>query len=157
MPAAVNSDLIEKIRQLGDQATAGTGIEIADVQLRGAGKGRLLRLYIDKVGGVTHGDCEIVSERVGKLLDEGDAMPDDAYTLEVSSLGSDRKFNTLRDYERVVGQKLALTLRNPVDGHPRLEGKLERAAEGALELQSAGRLFTVPLENIAKAKMKFEP
>lgn len=157
MPAAVNSDLLSKIKHLGDQATADTGVEIAEVQLRGAGNGRLLRVYIDKPGGVTHGDCEMVSERVSKLLDEQDAMPEESYTLEVSSLGADRRFNSTRDYERVVGQKIAITLRTPVAGKPRLEGKLSSIHDNVLELEASGQRFEVAMDNVAKAKLKFEP
>lgn len=157
MPAAVNSDLLDKIKDLSDRAVHGTGVEIAEVQLRGAGPGRLLRIYIDKPGGVTHGDCELVSERVSRLLDEAETMPEESYTLEVSSLGPDRKFTSPRDYERVVGQKIAITLRTPSDGKPRLEGRLQSVSPGSLQLESGGQTVEVALENVAKAKLKFEP
>ena len=157
MPAAIQNELLAKLKELSDQATADTGIEIAEVQLRGAGNNKLLRLYIDKPGGITHGDCEIVSARVSELLDVQDAMPDEGYTLEVSSLGSDRKFNGLRDYERVMGQKVAVTLRAPQDGQARLEGKVVGVREGSVELDIAGQVVPVLLENVAKAKLKFEP
>ena len=65
MPAVERSGLLEKITSLGEQAALGTGIEIVEVQLRGAGKARLLRVFIDKPEGVTHGDCELISQRFG--------------------------------------------------------------------------------------------
>src|SRR5436190_5276748 len=100
MPALEQTGVLQRITQLGEQAAADTGIEIAEIQLRGAGKARLLRVYIDRPGGVTHADCELISTRLGKLLDEEDAVPGESYTLEVSSPGLKRKLSKPRDFER---------------------------------------------------------
>ena len=59
----------------GGTGRPGSGIEILEVDLRGAGKARLLRVYIDKPGGVTHGDCEFISQRLGELIDREDVVP----------------------------------------------------------------------------------
>lgn len=157
MPAVEKSGLIERITALGEQAAAGTSIEIAEVQLKGAGKARLLRVYIDRPGGVTHGDCELISQKLGQLLDEEDAIPGDSYTLEVSSPGVERTLSKARDFERVVGQKIRLAVREPIDGQTRFEGKLAEVAAGALQLEiSPGRLLRIPLERVQKANLKFE-
>lgn len=154
--AEINS-LIDKITGLSERATRGTDIEIADVQLRGGGKARLLRVYIDKPGGVTHGDCELVSERLGKLLDDEDAVPGDSYTLEVSSPGVERNLAKPRDFERVIGQKIRLAVRDPIHGQTRFEGKLLQFADETLELETAsGELVQVPFQQVQKAKLKFE-
>src|SRR5689334_5275171 len=112
MPVFETEQLLAVITDLSDRAVTGTGIEIVDVELRGAGKARLLRVYIDKPSGVTHGDCQLISERLGDLLDEGDVMPPDSYTLEVSSPGVERALKRPRDFERVVGQTVKLSLRD---------------------------------------------
>jgi ribosome maturation factor RimP len=156
MPAVENSELVNKLTDLGQQAARGTPVEIVEVQLRGAGKSRLLRVYIDKPGGVTHGDCELISERIGKLLDQEDVIPD-AYTLEVSSPGVDRKLTRPRDFERVVGQKIRLAVRDAIEGHTRFEGKLAGFAQGTLEVEIAPEhLVRVPLDQVQKANLKFE-
>lgn len=158
MPAFVNDELIDKIRELGDQAAGTTGIEIADVQLRGAGKARLLRVFIDKAGGVTHADCELVSERLGQLLDEQETMPEESYTLEVSSLGSERKFASPRDYERVLGQRLAVAFRAEQDGSRHAEGKLLRVDGRSFELEvRPGETLAIAFDQVARTKLKFEP
>ena len=157
MATAEINGLIDRITGLGERATRGTDIEIADVQLRGGGKARLLRVYIDKPGGVTHGDCELVSERLGRLLDEEDAIPGDSYTLEVSSPGVERSLSKPRDFERVIGQKIRLAVREPIHGQTRFEGKLAQFANQSLELEiPTGELLHIPFEQIQKAKLKFE-
>ena len=157
MPAAEKTGLLEKLTELSERAVTGTGIDIAEVQLRGAGKARLLRVYIDKRGGITHADCELISGRLGRLLDEEDAVPGDSYTLEVSSPGVERKLSQPRDFQRVVGQKIRLAVRDPIEGQTRLEGKLALFAEGILHVEiSPGQRVQVPLEQVQKANLKFE-
>ncbi len=157
MPAVEQTEIINRITELGDEAARGTSIEIVEIQLRGAGKSRLLRVYIDKPGGVTHGDCEVISERLGNLLDQEDAIPGDSYTLEVSSPGVDRKLTRPRDFERVIGQKIRVAVRTAIEGNKRFEGKLTALAEGALELEVApDHLVRVPLDQVEKANLKFE-
>ncbi|HZQ53767.1 MAG TPA: ribosome maturation factor RimP [Bryobacteraceae bacterium] len=157
MPAVEKNGLLQRITALGERAAQGTGIEIAEVQLRGGGKARLLRVYIDKPGGVTHADCELISNRLGQSLDQEDVIPGDSYTLEVSSLGVERKLSKLRDFERVLGQKVRLTVQQPIEGQGRLEGKLASISGATLELEtSPGHRVAVPLDRVQKANLKFE-
>jgi ribosome maturation factor RimP len=157
MPAAENTGLTEQVTHLGELAAADTQIEIAEVQIRGAGKNRLVRVYIDKPGGVTHGDCELISEKLGQLLDEKDLIPDDSYTLEVSSPGIERRLSKPRDFEKAVGQKIKLTTLQPVAGRTLLEGKLAQIADGNLGVElEPGNLVQVPLQQVRKANLKFE-
>lgn len=156
MPAFEREQLVSAVTALTERAAAGTGIEIADVELRGSGKARLLRIYIDKPAGVTHGDCELISERLGTLLDQEDVIPGDSYTLEVSSPGVERPLKKPRDFERVIGQDIKLSLREPVDGQKRVEGKLLGIAGDTIEVESeSGKDFRLPLEQIQKANLKF--
>jgi ribosome maturation factor RimP len=157
MAAVENNELLERITGLGERAAEGSGIEIVEIQLKGAGKARLLRVYIDKPGGVTHHDCALISERLGQLLDEDDTVPDSGYTLEVSSPGIERRLSKARDFERVVGQKVRLAVQPPGESRRSLEGRLARIADGALEVEVApGNLVHVPLETVQKANLKFE-
>jgi ribosome maturation factor RimP len=157
MPAVEKIELEQRIAELAERIAAGTDIELVEVQLRGAGKSRLLRLYIDKPGGVTHGDCELMSERLGKLLDDADVVPGDSYTLEVSSPGVERKLSKPRDFERTVGQKIRLSLRAPIAGVTRLDGKLVVFVNETLSVETApGQILQIPLEQVQKANLKFE-
>lgn len=158
MPAVDNKELIGQLTEMGERAAGNTGIEIAEIQVRGAGRSRLLRVYIDKPGGVTHGDCEIISQRMSQLLDEQDIMPEESYTLEVSSLGLERKLSSQRDFERVVGQKISLTLRDAGEGVKHFEGKLLGVGDNKLQIElRSGEVREFSLEHVQKAKLKFEP
>jgi ribosome maturation factor RimP len=157
MPAAEDNGVLGRLTELCERAAAGTGIEVLEVQLKGGGKARLLRVYIDKRGGVTHGDCELISEKFGTLLDQEDVLPDESYTLEVSSPGAERKLSTVRDFERVLGQKVRLTLRELVDGAKSYEGKLSGVEGDTLEIETLpGQMVRIPLAKIQKANLKLE-
>ena len=149
--------LIAKITAFCEEASAASNVELVEVELRGSGKARLLLVYIDKPGGVTHGDCESVSERLGVLLDAADAIPDDSYTLEVSSPGVERKLTKPRDFERVVGQKVRVSLREPIEARKSLEGTLAAFGDDTLSLVTApGTVLRVPLRQIQKAILRFD-
>jgi ribosome maturation factor RimP len=156
MPVIKDEALLERITKLSEQSAAGTGLEIADVELRGSGKARLLRIFIDKPGGVTHGDCELVSERLGVLLDEQDVIPGDSYTLEVSSPGVERRLSKASDFQRVVGQDIRLALREAVNSRRHVEGKLAAFAGDTLDVETApGTVLKIPLPLVQKANLKF--
>lgn len=158
MRAVQSHELIDRITELCSVATQSTGIEIADVQLRGAGKARLLRVFIDKAEGVSHSDCETVSHRLSKLLDEQDLMPEESYTLEVSSLGVERKLSTERDFVRVIGKTVALTIRSSPEKNEYLEGKLVTVDTGKLGIEiREGEVIQIPMEQVLRAKSKFRP
>ncbi len=157
MPTSEQNSTTERVQQLADRAAEGTGIEIVEVQLKGGGKARLLRVYIDKAGGVTHGDCELISERFGALLDQEDVIPGDSYTLEVSSPGVERRLVKPRDFERVLGQKVRLVLREPLEGAKSLEGKVLSVADETVAIETpSGDTVRAPLSRIAKANVKFD-
>jgi len=124
---------LEHVRRIAERVTASNGLELVDVEFRGAGgKARMLRLFIDKPCGVTHGDCEAVSREVGTILDVEDAVPGGSYTLEVSSPGLDRKLTRADEFARFVGSKVRLTTREPVEGNRFFEGRLERFQDGTM-------------------------
>jgi ribosome maturation factor RimP len=157
MPALEKDELLGAISALSERAAVGTNIEIADVELRGGGSARLLRVYIDKPGGVTHNDCELISERLGALLDEQDLIPGDRYTLEVSSPGLERALKKPRDFERVLGRNVKVSLKEPLKGQRRLEGKLMEVAGDAIRIElPSGERLQLEIHQLQKANLKFE-
>ncbi len=150
---------LEHVRQIAERITASQGVELVDVEFRGGGKARMLRLFIDKPGGVTHEDCTWVSCELGTILDVEDAVPGGSYTLEVSSPGLDRKLLKRADYERFAGSRVRLVTREPVNGSWHFEGRLHglRDERVALEIGSSKKApaHTVEIElgNIERANL----
>ena len=146
-----------KIEEIAHRVTESEGMELVEVEVKGNDGNRLVRISIDKPEGVTHADCELVSQQVGTILDVEDVVPGGHYTLEVSSPGVERKLLKLRDFERFQGKKAKVWLREPVDGKRYWEGTLAGLAAGniALEIQ-AGKTIMFPFEQVEKANLKFE-
>ncbi len=157
MPVIGKEEIVARIDEIAQRVAGPEGIEIVDVQLLGAGRGRVLRIFIDRPQGVSHADCEFISQQVGTILDVEDVIPGDSYTLEVSSPGLERKFNKAKDFERFVGQKARVVLREPVENQRRWEGKLAGISDGVVALEpSAGKIVRFPLTQVEKANLKFE-
>ncbi len=171
MSVIAKEEIVAKIAEIAERVAEPEGIEIVEVQLLGAGRGRLLRLYIDRAAseaspdrpqGVTHADCEFISHQVGTILDIEDVIPGDSYTLEVSSPGLERKLSKPKDFERFVGQKAKVVLREPVENQRRWEGKIAGISQGVVALEiaalepSAGRVIRFPLAQVEKANLKFD-
>ena len=154
----------DEITAIVSAAGAAESIEVVDVELRGAGASRLLRVFIDKPGGVTHGDCETISRELSAALDERDVIPDGPYHLEVSSPGVERKLSKPRDFERFAGQKVKIVLREPVDGHKTWEGTLSGFKDGIVSIATSGAAtgaatgkdVSFGIDQVSKANLKFE-
>ncbi|HLG97478.1 MAG TPA: ribosome maturation factor RimP [Bryobacteraceae bacterium] len=154
---AAKEEIINRIREIAARAGEPEGIEIVDVELLGGGRSRVLRIYIDRPQGVTHADCEFISQQVGTILDVEDVIPGDSYTLEVSSPGLERKLSTAKDFERFVGKKVKITVREPVENQRHWEGRLAGFSEGIVALEpNAGKVIRFPLAQVQKANLKFE-
>jgi ribosome maturation factor RimP len=130
---------IEHVRGIVERVAASQGLDVVDVEFRGGGKARLLRVYIDKPGGVTHEDCANVSNEVGTILDVEDAVPGGSYILEVSSPGLDRKLVRPADYERFTGSVVKVMTREPVAGNRHFQGRLESFQDGRITLDLSAR------------------
>jgi ribosome maturation factor RimP len=157
---------IDQVREIVERVAAGSGLEVVEVELRGGGKARMLRVVIDRVpGGVTHEDCANLSREVGTILDVEDVVPGSSYLLEVSSPGLDRKLLRAADYERFTGSKVKVKTRNPVNGNQYFEGRLQSFHDGQLSLEvssskkkarpgdAAPQILEIELANVEKANL----
>ena len=127
---------IERVRDIAAQVGASSGVEVVEVDMRGSGGARMLRVFIDKPGGVTHEDCANVSRELSTVLDVEDAVPGGPYVLEVSSPGLDRKLSRPADFERFTGSRVKLTTRTPVNGNRHFEGRLQSFQDGRLTIRT---------------------
>jgi ribosome maturation factor RimP len=124
----------DRLREIAERVASTSGLEVVEVELRGAGKARMLRVFLDKPEGVTHEDCASFSREFGTIVDVEEAVPGASYTLEVSSPGLDRKLYRAKDYERFTGSRVKLMTRNPVHGNRHFEGRLESFKDDRLTL-----------------------
>ncbi len=147
---------LDEIRQIAERVASSEGLTLVDVELKGGRMNALLRIYIDKAGGVTHGDCHRVSEQMSAILDVEDPFPG-SYVLEVSSPGLDRKLVKPSDYTHFVGRRARLVLREPVENQKVFEGRLAGLESGRvrLDLGDAG-LKELELSNISSARLLVE-
>jgi ribosome maturation factor RimP len=136
---------------------------VVEVELKGAGRNQLLRIFIDKPQGVTHADCEFVSQQVGTILDVEDPIPG-SYSLEVSSPGVERKLRKWEDWPRFTGKKAKVVLKEPAavtgtadSNLKHFEGLISRAENRTVTVElSGGREIVFPYEQIERANLKFE-
>jgi ribosome maturation factor RimP len=147
-----------RIQEIAQRVAQPEGLEVVEVEVKGGGGHRFVRISIDKPAGVTHGDCGLVAQQVGTILDVEDVVPGGRYTLEVSSPGVERKLLKPEDYQRFQGRKARITLREPRDGRRHWEGALAGFDNGSIALETQpGTTLRFPFEQIQKANLKFEP
>lgn len=176
---------LEKIRGAAERVARSEGLEIFDVEWK-VGKQRFLRVIIDRppkagaavtdaagqvmappglsegsggVQGISHADCQRVSEQLSVILDVEELIPGPGYVLEVSSPGMDRALRKPEEYERFRGRMAKITLAEPVEEQKYFEGRLAGFADGKVKLELKGktaRTVELPLEQIRKANLMVE-
>jgi ribosome maturation factor RimP len=154
---------LDKIREAAERVARSDGLEIFDIEWK-IGKERLLRVYLDRLPGpanpeklgVTHKDCERVSQQLSVILDVEELVPGPPYTLEVSSPGLDRKLIKPADYERFIGRLAKVWLSEPVEKQSYLEGRLAGWADGTVKLAVDDREIAIPYAGIRKANLVVE-
>ena len=146
----------ERARQLIEKTVESQGYELVEAELKGGGKNSVLRIFIDKPDGISHHDCELISEQVGTVLDVEDLIPV-SYTLEVSSPGLDRKLVKESDYTRFDGKLARIQTRIPLNQQKVFRGRLRGLHDGKVRLESPkGDLAEIPLDVIQEARLEFD-
>jgi ribosome maturation factor RimP len=141
----------EQIQQLAQKVVESEGLELVDLEFKAGQSRNLLRIFIDKDGGVTLDDCENVSRQIGALLDVHDLVKN-AYVLEVSSPGIDRPFRTDRDYNRSLGRSVKINYQDELGNPLQVTGKLLEAAEDTVTVEAEGELVRIIRDRIRKAQ-----
>jgi ribosome maturation factor RimP len=172
---------LEKIRAAAERVARSMGLEVFDVEWK-VGKQRFLRVILDrppKAGtpisdaagqfegspaaggelGISHDDCQRVSQQLSVILDVEELIPGPGYVLEVSSPGLDRPLTKPSDYERFRGRKAKISTTEPVENEKFFEGRLAGLQDGKVRVELKGkvpRTVEVPLEKIRKANLVVE-
>jgi ribosome maturation factor RimP len=147
---------LETIRKMAERVAVSEGLVLVDLEVKGSRANQVLRVFIDKTGGVTHADCQLVSEQLSAMLDVEDLIPGH-YVLEVSSPGLDRELRREYEYAHFAGRRARISLRDPVGTQRFFEGRLAGIEAGRVKLDLGEQgISEFELSNIAKAKLIVE-
>ena len=146
----------ERVREIAEQVSVDHGLELVHAEIAGPDGKPIVRVFIDKPGGVTHEDCSEVSLHVGTRLDVEDFIHS-AYTLEVSSPGLERGLYQRTDYERFAGRAAKIKARTLVNGQRNFRGRIIGVEDTnvILDDRTNGRV-RIPLDEIAKANLEID-
>ena len=143
---------VEKtVEKLAEELLADTGLELVDVEYVKE-KDWYLRVYIDKPEGIDIEDCQELSEKLEKELDEKNVVPD-SYILEVSSPGLDRVLKKEKDFVREAGKMVDVSLYEPLNGTKQITGKLIGCEDGALKLED---FEPIDMKKIAQVRLHID-
>jgi ribosome maturation factor RimP len=146
------------VRAVAQRVVDGRGFELVDVEVKRGRDGHVVRLFVDKEGGIGLQELQTVSEEVSAILDAEDPI-ESAYTLEVSSPGLDRPLKNEADYRRFVGRLVKLASYEPVDGRRHWTGRLQSVDDGALVVvleKEKGAVARIPLDKVSHGRLEVE-
>lgn len=146
-------EIIKLVREISKSITDENDYDLVDVEFVKEGPNHFLRIYIDKAGGVTIDDCQIVSEALNSKLDEINPI-DVSYYLEVSSPGLDRPLKTDADLNRNIGEDVEISLYQNINGKKKLVGELISFDENSIKIaeDELGEIDILRI-NVAKINM----
>lgn len=144
--------VVIQVWELVEAVCKDDGMELVFVEYRREAAGRVLRLYVDRPGGITLDDCVAVSREISDLLDVHleDVGP---YRLEVSSPGVDRPLGRPSDFERFKGEEVRIKTTVPIDGQKNFKGVLEDLIDNRVRVDLGDRCMEIPLAEISKARL----
>jgi ribosome maturation factor RimP len=151
------SEVLRRFEKLVENVLAEDVFELVDLEVSGGG--RVLRVFVDKPGGVSLADCARLSERLSERLDIEDFIPY-RYTLEVSSPGLDRPLKRESDYERFQGRLARITTEPAIAGQNVHTGRILGLVQGAGGMvkieEGSGQYLTIPLSQVKRARLEIE-
>ena len=151
-----NNEIVSKIERLIDSILTEKSFELVELEYKSEGKGKIVRVFIDKQGGVNMDDCSVVSRELSILLDVHDIIPG-SYNLEVSSPGLTRQLKKPADFGKNIGKKLRLKLINPIKKQYVLRNvNLVDFVDNTINIEYEGKNYDIPLSSIVKANLELD-
>jgi ribosome maturation factor RimP len=151
----MTEEIIDRVTKMIAPILSEEGMECVDLQYRREQQGWVLRLYIDKEGGVTLDDCTRINQKVGRILDVEDPI-EVPYHLEVSSPGLTRPLKTEKDFLRYQNRLIQVKTFEPIQNRRHFKGRLLRVSSEEIELHVDGEIFHIPFQAISKARLELE-
>ena len=148
------SNIEEKAEKIAEPVVESHGMELVDVEFIREPTGWVLRLYVDKEGGVNLDDCSSISREVGTVI-EVEELIEQHYSLEVSSPGLTRRIKKLNDFDRFKGKFVKLKCYETVDGSKKMVGRLLGIDGDNVIIEKDAKELKVAYKNIAKANLEF--
>ena len=146
------SEVVAVVWELAEPICNVEGMELIHVEYQREVGGRILRLYVDKPGGITLGDCSEISSQLGDILDLK-LETEDAYTLEISSPGLDRPVSRLSDFKKFKGEMAKIKIAQPINGQKKFKGILSGVMESDILLKTEKETVSIPYQDIIKARL----
>ncbi|HSB07546.1 MAG TPA: ribosome maturation factor RimP [Thermodesulfobacteriota bacterium] len=150
-----SEEIIDHVRRLADPILSDEGFELIEVQYRGESRGWVLRLYVDKEGGITLEDCARISQEIGRSLDVEDFILT-PYTLEVSSPGLTRSLKSEKDFMKYQDRLIKVTTTQAIGNRRQFKGRLRGVVNNQIQVDTDGEVVQIPLSDIAKAHLEIE-
>lgn len=154
-PNMAKGSIPQSVTELVEPVIEAQGLELVDIEYKREGRNWVLRIYIDKAGGVGVEDCKRVSRMVEDMIEVDDLIRTH-YILEVSSPGLDRPLKKEKDFLRYLGKKVHITTYAPVGGRRNFKGTLTGFENGTVHLEVQGQAFDIALSNIASSRLEIE-
>jgi ribosome maturation factor RimP len=151
----ITGSIPERVYELIEPILETLDIELVDVEYLTERGQWILRVYIDKYGGVTLDDCARISGEIEHPIDVQDIIEHE-YVLEVSSPGLNRPLRKEKDYQKAMGKKVKIKMSFPLEGRRRFTGYLRNLADEYLHIEVDGKLFRLPRRNIIKANLVYD-
>jgi ribosome maturation factor RimP len=157
----MNTDVAKQVECIARPLVSSHGMELVEIEYQREGRTMVLRLYIDREGGVSLDDCAAVSRELSAVLDVEETVPG-KYILEVSSPGLNRPLKTREDYARYKGRLVKIKTNGPLQDE---QGNLRRTFLGELEgieddfvclHLREGQKARIPFDRVAKANLEYE-
>jgi len=152
----IAQEIIEHVRELADPILTAEGFELVEIEFRREARGWVLRLYVDKEGGITVDNCAWVSQEIGRSLDVEEVIST-PYTLEVSSPGLTRFLKQEKDFVKYRDRWVKLTTNEPIGNQRQFKGRLRGIEGNEIRIEVNGEILRIPLGTILKARLEMDP
>ena len=151
MNISVQDSLVELITPIVEESN----YELVDVEYKNEAGGMVLRVYVDKLGGITIDDCSIISRELSTVLDVNDLISN-SYRLEVSSPGLRRPLKKKNDFEKYIERTVKIKTKELIMERKNFLGVLKGIENETVMIDIDGKMYTVPLDSIVKANLELE-
>jgi ribosome maturation factor RimP len=148
-------NLLQEVREVVEPILESQGLELVDLEYQRESQGWVLRIYLDREGGVSLEDCAGISHEVGAVLEVKDLIPS-SYILEVSSPGLTRPLKKPEDFNKFRNQMVKIKLYEPFDGRKNFKGTLLGLEGDRVRVEVEQQVYELPLQRIAKANLEID-